>query len=200
MIAQAETKELDQSTLDSIRELGKKSLFFLARGILGFEDLHESIHKPICDELQEFETNTRLLVVLPRDWFKSSIGSIAYPIWRAINDTNIRMLVVQNSHANACKKLNAIKQVFEKCKLLRALYPEVLPDSSCTWTKECMTLNRTAAHPEGTFEAAGTGTAVTGRHYDLIIEDDTVSPEKDALTGILQQPILYSYILLALNE
>lgn len=188
MIATEDKKELDNSTVNRLRELGKRSLFFFARAILGFDDLHQDIHKGVCEQLQDYENNPRVLVVLPRDWFKSSIGSIAYPIWRAINDPNVRICVVQNSFSNACKKINAIKQLFEKHKLLRALYSEVLPTSSCTWTKENLTLNRDAAHPEGTFEAAGIGTAVTSRHYDVVIEDDTVSPGKDAMTGILQQP------------
>ena len=186
-----DVKELSPSTLSVIRDLGRESLFFLAYGILGFSDLDEYIHKPICQEIQDYENNTRLLIVLPRDWFKSTVGSVAYPIWRGVNDPDVRVLVVQNSFSNACKKLQAIKQLFEKSKLLRSLYPEVLPTSSCTWTKECLTLNREGAHPEGTFEAAGTGTAVTSRHYGVIIEDDTVSPEKDALTGILQYPTQY---------
>lgn len=181
-------KKLDPNAIRSLRELGKKSLFFLARGILEFGDLDKDIHKPICETLQDYKKNLKILIVLPRDWFKSTIGSVVYPIWRAINDPNIRILVVQNSHSNACKKLQAIKQIFEKNDLFRALYPDILPNKSCRWSSECLTVNRTAAHPEGTFEAAGTGTAVTSRHYDLIIEDDTVAPEKDSLKGIVQQP------------
>ncbi len=183
-----ENIELDKNSISKLRELGKKSLFILARGILGFEDLDVKIHKPICDTIQDYKKNPKSLIVLPRDWFKSTIGSVAYPIFRAINNPNIRILIVQNSHSNACKKLQAIKQIFEKNQLFRALYPDILPNKSCRWSSECLTVNRTAAHPEGTFEAAGTGTAVISRHYDLIIEDDTVAPEKDSLKGIVQQP------------
>ncbi len=181
-------KQLDTSTIKKLRDYGKTSLFFLARAILGFKDLDKDVHKPICEQLQNWKKDPKVIITLPRDWFKSSIGSVAYPIFRAINDPDIRILITQNSFSNACKKLNAIKQLFEKNALLRALYPEILPDGSGKWSAECLTLNRTAAHPEGTFEAAGTGTAVTSRHYDLIIEDDTVAPEKDALKGIVQQP------------
>ncbi len=179
---------LDKSTMNAVRERGKESLFFFARAILGFDDLDKDIHRPICRVLQDYEKNTRIKIILPRDWFKSSIGSVAYPIWRAVNNPNVRCLVAQNTYSNACRKLFAIKQIFETNKLFRALYPEILPDGSRTWTKECLTVNRTGAYPEGTFEAAGTGTAVTSRHYDVVIEDDTVSPERDALTGLMQQP------------
>ena len=178
---------LDSDTLESLRKKGRESLFFFARGILGFSDFTSHIHKPICDALQSPD-DKRYLIVLPRDWFKSTIGSVAYPIWRALNNPNVRILIVQNSMSNARKKLQSIKQIIEKNKLLRALYPELLPNKKSVWTAECLTVNREGAYPEGTFEAAGTGTAVTSRHYDLIIEDDTISPEIDDMTGVMQQP------------
>lgn len=179
---------LDSATINKIREKGKDSFFFFARAILGNKDLDKDIHRPICLKLQNFRKSRRVIVILPRDWFKSTICSIAYPIWRAIKNPNVRILVTQNTFSNACKKLQSIKMIFEKNELFRYLYPEILPTDCGPWSKECLTVNRTAAHPEGTFEAAGTGTAVTSRHYDLIIEDDTVSPEKAALKGELQQP------------
>jgi len=178
---------LSKDDIATLRKKGKESLFFFARGILKFSDFDVNIHKPICDKLQD-DNNKRVLIVLPRDWFKSSLGSIAYPIWSAVNNPNIRVLIVQNSMSNARKKLQSIKRIIEKNSLLRALFPEILPDRRSVWTAECLTVKRTEAYPEGTFEAAGTGTAVTSRHYDLIIEDDTVSPEIDDMTGIVQQP------------
>jgi len=42
-------------------------------------------------------------------------------------------------------------------------------------------LNRSKDYDESTFEAAGAGTQVTSRHYDVIIEDDSVAPEGDDL-------------------
>lgn len=179
---------LDDEKREWLRSNGKKSLFFLARAILGFSDLDKDIHRELCRAIQDYKNNTRLLVIFPRTWFKSTIVSVAYPIWRAINDPNVRILVVQNSHSNACKKLSAIRDVFEKNALFKALYPEILPGPNDTWKAECLTVNRTISAPEGTFEAAGTGTAVTSRHYDAIIEDDTIAPEKDSMTGIVQQP------------
>lgn len=179
---------MDQDTIKELRDKGRSSLFFLARAILGFSDLDPDIHKPICRELENFKINTRISVELPRTWFKSSLVSIAYSIFRAINDPNIRIAIAQNTHGNACKKLRAIAAIFEKNKLFQLLYPEILPDKNCRWSSESLELNRTAAHPEGTFEAMGVGTAAVSRHYDLIIEDDTISPKKDDMTGIVQQP------------
>ncbi len=181
-------EQLSEFAINSLRKKCKESLFFLSYAVLGFDDFTKEIHRPVCQALQNYRENTRLLVVFPRDWFKSTMGSIAYPIWRSIDNPNVRILVTQNSFSNACKKLNAIKQIFENNKLFRTLFPELMPTSKSVWKLECLTVNRTASHPEGTFEAAGTGTAVTSRHYDLIIEDDTVSPDKDAMTDVIQQP------------
>lgn len=180
--------ELDEKTLHELREKGKKSLFFLSRAILEFSDLDPKIHLEACRELENYTINTRMTIELPRTWFKSTLVSISYAIWRAINDPNIRILIAQNTHDNACKKLRAIAAIFEKNALFRALYPEILPTKNCRWASDSLELNRTAAHPEGTFEAAGVGTAAVSRHYDLIIEDDTISPKKDDMTGVIQQP------------
>jgi predicted phage terminase large subunit-like protein len=178
---------LDKNTIEALRQKGKDSLFFLCRAILGFTDFTEDIHKPICDQLQDWN-NKRVMIILPRDWFKSSLGSVGFCIWSAINNPNVRILVVQNSMTNAKKKLQSIKQMIEGNDLLTTLYPHLLPRKNSVWSGECLTVNRDGAFPEGTFEAAGTGTAVTSRHFDIIIEDDTVSPEIDDMTGVVQQP------------
>lgn len=180
--------ELDQETMKKLREKGKQSLFFFARAILGFAELDPKIHRPACKALEDYEHNTRIVVVFPRTWFKSTIASIAYPIWRSINDPNSRGLIAQSTYDNACKKLRAIAGVFEKNNLFRALYADILPTKQCRWSGECLEVKRTNAHPEGTFEAAGVGTTTTSRHYDYIIQDDTIAPKKDDMTGIIQQP------------
>jgi predicted phage terminase large subunit-like protein len=179
--------EIENDQLAVLAQQGKDNFFFFARAILGFDKLCEKIHLPLCETLQD-EVNRRVMIILPRDWFKTTIGSIAYPVWRAVRDPNVRILIVQNTFTNACSRLHAIGELFKKCALLRACYPELLPDRDCVWKNEAKCLKRTGAYSEPTFSAAGTGTQVTGRHFDLIIEDDTVAPDKDNISGVLQQP------------
>ena len=181
-------QELDQKSREKLAQAGRNSLFFLAKAILGFDKTTVEIHKPLCDMIQDFENNTRLAVILPRGWYKSTIVTIAYPIWRAVNNPEVRILLTQNTYTNACGKLGAIKQIFETNDLFKTLYPEVLPTRDCRWASDAATVNRKGAYPEATWEAAGTGTQKTGQHYDLIIEDDTVAPDKDNLTGAMMQP------------
>jgi predicted phage terminase large subunit-like protein len=166
--------------LAEVKERAKSSLYLMAKGILGYSRFDPSIHLPLC-ELLEDENNKRQLIVLPRGWYKTTLATISYPIWRAIRNPNIRILLAQNTATNASAKLASIGSHFERNQLFRALYPELLPTKDCVWTRESKEVNRTKPAVEGTFESAGTGTQVVGRHYDLIIEDDTVAPDLNDL-------------------
>jgi len=160
-----------------MRDLAKKSLFFFAKGVLGFDWLIPRVHKPLCDMIQDYKNNTRLLVCIPRGWLKTTICSQAYPLWRAINNPSVRVLISQNTFTNAVSKLMVIKQLVEENDLFRALFPEVLPDRSCRWKTDSLCLKNSSPNPESTFEAAGTNTQIVSRHYDVIVEDDTVAPD-----------------------
>jgi phage terminase large subunit-like protein len=128
----------------------------------------------------------KLLLILPRDWLKTTIMSIARPQWKALREhylfgRSYRSLLVQNTFGNSVQKLSMIDNSIYKNSLFRALFSEVLPDASCTWKGESKCLKRKRDYAESTFQAAGTGTQVTSSHWDDITEDDTVAPEKNDL-------------------
>ncbi len=124
----------------------------------------------------------RLLRVLPRGWLKTTLCSIAYPMWRGVRDPDdFRGLLAQNTFVNAESKARTIKASVEKNTLFRTLFPEVLPNGSGPWRPMSLCLKRSSSWPESTWEIAGTKTQVTSRHYGLILEDDTVAPDKDDL-------------------
>lgn len=175
-----ELVEIPQDLLAKLRERAKESLYFFAKVVLGFKDLTKEIHLPICRRLVE---GRRLGFILPRGWLKTSLISIAYPMWRGINNPNIRILIAQNTADNARAKLSLIKSQFETNDLLRALFPEVLPTVTCKWTTESLCLNRSQSAPESTFESIGVRGQITSRHYNIIIEDDTVAPDYNELTA-----------------
>jgi len=161
-------------------ERGRCDLFYFAKEILGYDLLDEGVHGDLCRALSD-PLNRRIAVMFPRGWFKSTICSIAYPIWRSVRDSNVRVLVVQNTMDNAILKLKSIGAHFEENDRFRSLYPQLIPGPGSTWTEKAKCLPRTKAHAEPTFSAAGVRTRVVSRHYDLIIEDDTAAPELDDL-------------------
>lgn len=173
--------ELTKDEINVLRNRSFNDLYFFAKGILGFDWLDIDIHLPLCRLLENYEKNTRLRVVLPRGWLKTTLGSQAYPVWRAIRNPNVRILLAQNTFTNAVAKLRVIRSVFESNKLFKILFPELLPKPRSVWKGESLCINRPKAFNESTFEAAGVRTQVTSRHYDVIIEDDTVAPDYNEL-------------------
>lgn len=180
-------QQSEQLDLDLIRSYAKNSLYFFAKGILKFSWLVPHIHGDVCATLSD-ATQRRKLYVLPRGWLKTTICSIAYPIWRAVHDPNIRILLAQNNQTNARSKLKVIRQQFESNSLLRALYPSLLPGSDSTWSADSLCLSRSEFFPESTFECIGVRGQATSRHYNIIIEDDTVAPDFDELGDEMLAP------------
>ena len=174
------TTLLSEEMIEKLRLRSRESLYFFAKGILGFDWLTPHIHKPLCLILQDKE-NRRIRVTLPRGWLKTTVCSIAYPVWRAINNPDVRILITQNTYTNAESKLRSIRSIFEGNQLFRLLFPELLPTPRSVWKTNSLCINRPGSFNEGTFEAAGIQTTVISRHYDVIIEDDTVAPDLNEL-------------------
>jgi hypothetical protein len=172
-------------TLDQLRSAVKADLYVFCKWVLGFDRLDPEVHGPICRLLEQAmdpeSTQRRLKITIPRGWYKTTLVSIGFPIWCAVNNANVRILLVQNSTSNASTKLRKIDDTFKKNDLFRALFPEILPDKNCVWTQQSMCVKRSLAAAESTFEAAGIKTKLTSRHYDIIIEDDTMSPDLDQM-------------------
>lgn len=139
-------------------------------------------HTELCRFLQY--SKEEKLVVLPRTYLKTTIAATLYALWRATKDPTIRVLIVSNTDTNASKTVRAIRSIVEQNPHYRLFFPEVIPIFTKTrWSDSCACLKRPVDHPEGTFESAGVGSNVIRRHFNIIIEDDTVAPKKDELTG-----------------
>lgn len=123
----------------------------------------------------------KLMLLMPRTWYKTTLGSIAYSVWMGIRDPNYRELLAQNTSTNAVAKGSAIGQCFLSNPLMKLLFPELLPTAAEKWSAEGRCLHRTKTFAESTYEFAGIRTQVTSRHFDCVIEDDTVAPDKDDL-------------------
>lgn len=171
-----------------LRQAAKDSLYVFARWVLGFEYMVPHVHAPLCEFLER--PSKRKQITLPRGFLKTTVCVVAYSLWRAVRNPNIRILIAMKTLPNATKSIDQIRGIVERNELFRALFPEVIPGDfrEVTWSSQAATLNRPGVFREATFEAAGIGTTVTSRHYDLIIEDDLVAPDKDDLTGLEAMP------------
>ena len=165
-------------------------------------------HDRLCDKMQEqLEAagvlqelrhptgavcrDVRFRVVMPRGSLKSTIITKYLPLWLSIQGPegrNMRFLIACNSAPNAARKLEDIRGVLDGHDTFMSLWPDLLPTKDCRWTNAAAELNRTKRFPEATFEAAGVRTKLTSRHYNCIIEDDTVSPDESDMGIEMSMP------------
>ena len=174
---------MGQVTAEQINNMKRKALndfYFFSLGVLGYDYIEKEVHLPICNFLSN-ETVKDKMLLLPRGFLKSTLTSVALPIWLAMRDCNLRYLIVCNSMTNASNHLRKIRSQFERNELLHVLFPERMPKTKRDrWTEFSATIPRTQVGlGEGTFEAAGIGTNLPSRHYDRIGEDDIVTATKD---------------------
>ena len=139
-------------------------------------------HTELCRFLQHSKKDK--LVVLPRTYLKTTIAASLYALWKATRNPTTRILITSNTTPNAQKTVRAIRSIVEQNTLYHLFFPDCVPIfNKVRWSDSCACLARPVDYPEGTFESAGVGTNIIRRHFNLIIEDDTVSPKKDELTG-----------------
>lgn len=163
--------------------------------------LYRPLHGPMCESLER--PKLKEIIEYPRDHFKSTIHSEAYPIWRALSftqadadamsvlgyndeylrwmryahDQDTRILLISETIKNATKLGVRIRGHYENNDFFRYLFPELIPDEKCVWTNDSLQQKRSkggASHGEGTFDFIGVGAALQSRHYKILVEDDLV--------------------------
>lgn len=179
--------KLTPDHLKVLRKLCLERFKFFVEALWSPEFYDRVFHGKVCDFLQfgdPGKPSQDRLIVLPRSFLKTTIAATLYPLWEGTKDSSKRILIVSNSAENSGKTVHSIKDIIQNNQLYNALFPEVIPNfGRVRWTDSCACLKREVDHPEGTFESVGVGSNVIRRHYNLIIEDDTVAPKKDELSG-----------------
>lgn len=197
------------------------SLYYFTKIVLRKQRLRAYLHKDICD-LFESEY-LKDIIEIPRDHFKSTIGSEGAPMWWALpfNDTDeaqmrllgysdewiawmrrahnqdTRTVLVSENKENVGKLGVRIDNQYENNDLFRRLFSEVLPDTSCNWSVTTKTHKRSGrtADGEGTYDYLSVGTALQSRHYNRAIEDDLVGKEALESEVVMQGTIDYHKLL-----
>lgn len=161
-----------QFDLDAVeKQLYLDSFYHFAKYCLGYKDMVPHVHGKMAKVLQEPTPNK--LICVPRGTFKSSVASVAYPIWRIIHNPNIRILIDSQLYSNATNYLREIKGHFESNEKFRYLFGDYV---GRTWNdSEIIVSKRSIMKKEPTVVASGIGAQKTGQHYDLCIGDDLSS-------------------------
>lgn len=132
--------------------------------------------------LRHIETYPETLDLAPRGSGKSRVGTIGYVTWRALNDPDLRILVVSDSDNHAVRFLQTIRAALEHAPAVTQNFGDVRGDK---WTDHELVLKgRTKILTEATITAHGAYSgAVTSGHYDIIVCDDLVNFENARTEG-----------------
>jgi hypothetical protein len=167
-----------QALKELIRDEYRRSLYKTAKHLLGYSAMTWHTHGEMIEALED--SNDRKLIVMPRGTFKSSVGSVAYPIWRLLSNPNLRILIDSEVYSNSKNFLREIRAHLLGNTQLRDLFGEF---KSSNWNESEITIaQRTAIKKEASITCGGIGTIKVGQHYDLIIADDLNSQNNSETT------------------
>lgn len=152
-----------------------KNLYLFTK-FLGYEDIDKKVHGEIIHSLES--DTKRKIICVPRGSYKSSIASIAYPIWLLIKNPNLRILIDSELYTNSATYLHAIKMHLESEKMTD-IFGEFKSD--IVWRDDAIVIKqRTKNLKEPSISVGGIGTKKVGLHFDYIIGDDLNSPQNSA--------------------
>lgn len=107
---------------------------------------------------------------MPREHGKSEVGSVVIPVWLALRDPNIRILLMSETEGQAKGKLRECR---DRIRQLGPYFNRTITENN----KTELTLTRSAEWDVPTIKAAGFNTGITGGHFDVIVFDDLISWE-----------------------
>lgn len=164
-------EEQAQTALLGFQELLKTDYMAYCRHALGMEDVNWRTHG---ETVQVLESDARRKVlVLPRGTFKSSLASVAYPMWRLEQNPDLTVLLDSELFNNSKNLLREIRAHYESERYIRIFGNRV----GKKWGESEITIApRVRNRKEASITVGGIGTVKVGQHYDVIIGDDYNSP------------------------
>lgn len=190
--------ELSESDIrDTERELCLTDLYLFAKYCLGYSDLVDHTHRPIANALQA--KTPRKLICVPRGCFKSTLSTIAYPMWLLEHNPNLRILIDSELFTNSKNFLREIKGHYQTNPRFRDLFGELrftmLNESELIHPKRTKSLKE----PSIVCSGLGAGSGKTSQHYDVVIADDLSSyintKNPDVAKKTLENYRLYTSLL-----
>lgn len=155
----------------------QNSLYHTARSLCGYKDINADTHMRIVRGLNA--PTLRKIICVPRGTFKSSIGSVAFPINLLMRNPNLRILIDSELYGNSVSYLKEIKQHMQSDEF-RMIFGDWRTDNT-TWNESEIVIGaRTKILKEPSITVGGIGTTKVGQHYDVIIGDDYNSPANTA--------------------
>jgi predicted phage terminase large subunit-like protein len=172
---------------------------WLAREILGYEDLVDRVHQPVANHFYQMKPGTPIADLSdekgmslydPRGHFKTTLA-IASAVQWLLNYPNIRLFFGAGKLDRASDSLVAVKSHFQHNPKLRRLFPEFCPPPNKDWgtTTEFTLPNRTKVLVDASCVAFSMDSIKAGPHCDVMFIDDAVHADNIRTPELLQNVI-----------
>lgn len=150
-------------------------------------------HKEWCELLK---TENRLNLFSPVDMGKSTLVTIAYPIWRLGRDANTRIVLISATYSQATKYLSETKDNILDNRFIKEVFPNLgpLPDKiyknrPTKWAEDAITVLRSTSMKDFSIQALGVLGPLLGARTDLMIFDDVVTLQNSSSVRLRQKMI-----------
>lgn len=161
-----------ERTRTALKATFLEDFYLFAKYCLDYKDMTLQAHGEMVSVLES--SSPRKIIVVPRGTFKSSLGSVAYPIWKLLKNPNEAILLDSELYTNSKNLLREIKGHLVSERLTR-IFGQQLGDK---WDEgEIIIRGRTKNIKEASITVGGIGTTKVGQHYTCIIGDDYNSPQ-----------------------
>lgn len=176
------------TTKKKIREKCKawpEGLYFFAKAVLGFDKLKPHLHLPVANYLQMHPWNggharsNRKLLWMPREHFKSTLASIALPLWLlSCVDRNMTIALISAHSDNTKGWLGQIRDIVDGNGLFRWLFKEIRRGRK--WDEERLIITRDqnlSGDSQASITSYSINSGLASQHHDYIILDDPVNEQ-----------------------
>lgn len=227
-------EDLTGSQIASLRALFEDrsglGLYMFAYHVCGAQDLYAPLHLEMCsflsmwgevevksrtgiisrvnrppseDEL-ELDSWRRLMVAVPRDHFKTTMGTRCNGLWVVSLDPESTIGIFNENEAKVKSWIGAIKNIILTSKLYHMCFPEVLPPGvhfmeaakgikiprNWKWGDTGILLNRNSHMvAELSIEPFGIGGATAGKHFTHVIKDDIIGDKAAESEAVMNDAI-----------
>jgi predicted phage terminase large subunit-like protein len=195
-----ESAQATQKLLELLKQDVLEDFWSFSKEVVGWKDLYEPLHKPLCDFVQE-TTHKKKLVLLPRGHLKSSVVTIGYALWKIAQDPKNRILIANGTYPLAATFLSQIKDHILRNAKFKQLFGDLFV-SADKWSESAITVKREESYErkEPTVTAFGIGGNLVSQHYDIIILDDLVNRENIHTPDRIQDVLTFYKDILDLLE
>ena len=219
-LAEAQNDEGDY-TRREMRCRGLWSPFYLGKAVFGQQDLLERLHGRDTELFigRMLDGRRKQVIEYFRGGFKTTQFTIDGSVWMilpcdgedeefavkelgwdrdewarrmTLHNQDYAQLLAFESAINARRKVNRIREIFERNGLFQALYPEIAyTGNERPWSGDGVQIRRTegALQEDPTFAPAGVDTVLQSAHYDVIWCDDLVGKAATQSPAIMEGTI-----------